>query len=124
MAHKTMGSVIDGIWKLREDKRALEAKVKDVETKIAESETELMGLMEEQGVQKSTGSKASVSVTESVVPQVEDWDKFYEYIRKNKYFHLLERRPSATGCRELFESNKKVPGVVPFVKKRLNVRSL
>ena len=80
--------------------------------------------MDQQNITKSTGSKATVSISTSVKPSVEDWDAFYAYIHKNKYYHLLERRPSVTGCRELFDHKGAIPGVVPFTQRKLNIRSV
>lgn len=120
----TLGSAIDALWALREKKRKLETQVKEIEATIADSETQVMELMDKEGVEKTTGKKASVSITSNVVPQVEDWDAFYAYIHRNKYYHLLERRPSVTGCRELFETKGKLPGVLPFTKRKLNLRTV
>lgn len=120
----TLGSAIDALWALREKKRKLETQVKEIEAAIADSETQVMELMDKEGVEKTTGKKASVSITSNVVPQVEDWDAFYAYIHRNKYYHLLERRPSVTGCRELFETKGKLPGVLPFTKRKLNLRTV
>lgn len=124
MSTATIGSTIDKYHALREKKRKLEEQVKKLSDQMAQLEAELIEQMDKQGISKSTGKLATVSVTTSVKPSVEDWDVFYEYIRKNRYFHLLERRPSVTGCRELFETKGKIPGVVPFTQRKLNVRSI
>jgi hypothetical protein len=112
------------MYKVREKKRALEGKIKELDAEYAKLEAALMELMDEAGVTKSTGSKASVSISTNIRPSVENWDLFYEYIRKNKYFHLLERRPSVSGCNELMEGRGKIPGVVPFVQRRINLRTV
>lgn len=119
-----IGTKIDQLHKLREQKRELEEKIKDLTTAMDKIENELMAQMDSEGVTKSTGSLATVSITTSVKPQVEDWDAFYKYINRTKYNHLLERRPSVTGCRELFESKGKIPGVVPFTQRKLLIRSV
>jgi hypothetical protein len=75
-------------------------------------------------VSKSTGVLATVSISENIRPSVEDWDAFYAYIHKYKYYHLMERRPSVSGCNELLETKGKIPGVVPFTQRKLNVRSV
>ena len=67
---------------------------------------------------------ASVSITTSVVADVKEWDSFYAFIAKNKFFHLLQRRVSEPAYRELLDAGKKVPGVLPFTKKKLNVRTI
>ena len=120
----TVGAKIDALHALREDKRQLEELLKAKAQEIDLMENELIELMDQQNISKSTGTKATVSITTSTKPSVEDWDAFYAYIRRNKYYHLLERRPSVTGCRELFDTKGKIPGVVPFTQRKLNIRSV
>ena len=120
----TVGAKIDALHALREEKRQLEELLKAKAQEIDLAENGLIEQMDQQNITKSTGSKATVSISTSVKPSVEDWDAFYAYIHKNKYYHLLERRPSVTGCRELFDTKGKIPGVVPFTQRKLNIRSV
>lgn len=121
---KTIGAKIDALQKLRLQKSGLEEKLKELVSKINELELKLIEQMDTEDTTRGAGKLATVSITESVKPSVEDWDSFYAYIHRHKYYHLLERRPSVTGCRELFESKGKIPGVVPFIQRKLNIRSL
>lgn len=120
----TLGILIDDLQNRREQKRALEAQLKLIQDGIDEAEVAVLQAMDKAGLDKATGKLASVAVTENIKPSVEDWDAFYAYIGKNKFWHLLERRPSVTGCRELFETKGKIPGVVPFKKRTINLRTL
>ena len=120
----TVGVKIDALHALREEKRQLEELLKAKAQEISLAENDLIEQMDQQNIIKSTGSKATVSISVSVKPSVEDWDAFYAYIHKNKYYHLLERRPSVTGCRELFDHKGAIPGVVPFTQRKLNIRSV
>lgn len=120
----TMGSLIDAMWAAREEKRRLEAQVKEVSAKIDELQQQLMERMEAEGTDKAQGSKASVSISKNVVADVKDWNEFGAYILKNKLIHLLQRRVSDPAYRELLEAGKNVPGVEPFTKHTLTVRSL
>lgn len=120
----TIGAKIDLLHALREQKRALEEQIKQLSGQMAVLESNLIDQMDEEGVSKSTGNTATVSIATSVKPSVEDWDAFYAYIHRYKYYHLLERRPSVTGCRELLETKGKIPGVIPFTQRKLNIRSV
>jgi len=120
----TLGTLADRIWASREEKRRLEAETKVVSEKIAELEEELLQRMDAENTEKAAGSKASISITKSIVADVQDWDLFWPYIAKNKLFHLVQRRVSDPAYRELLDMGKKVPGVQPFPKRKLNVRSL
>ena len=120
----TLGATIDAMWALREEKRAADAVTKGIELKIKDLESTMFELMDAQETTKSQGKKASVSISEVVVGNVEDWETFWPYIAKNKYWHLVQKRVSDPGLRELWALNKKTPGVQPFTKRTLNIRSL
>jgi hypothetical protein len=120
----TIGAKIDKLHALREQKRALEEQIRQLSGQMDVLENDLIAQMDTEGVSKSTGNSATVSISTSVKPSVDDWDAFYAYIHRFKYYHLLERRPSVTGCRELLEIKGKIPGVVPFTQRKLNIRSV
>ena len=119
-----LGKLIDHMWELREKKRTLEASIKDLESKIGTTESELLEALQAAGMEKASSAKASVSVTSTTVATVTDWDEFGKFILKNKFLHLLQRRVSDPAYRELLDAGKKVPGTEPFTKKRLNLRSI
>ena len=120
----SLGAVTDKMWQLREDKRVADAAVKVIELKIKELETTIFTLLDAQDTRKAEGKKASVSIGESVVGTVDDWDATWAYIAKNKFFHLVQKRLSDPALRELWALGKVVPGVQPFTKRTLSIRSL
>jgi len=124
MGQKPLGTLIDSLWQLRENKRLLDKQVKDIEVSITASETELMERFKTDGIDKSTGKKATVSITEALIANIEDWDTFIAFVKKKNYFHLLQRRASIDGVRELIEKNGGVPGLKTFMKPKLNIRTL
>lgn len=121
---KTIGQLADEMHDLRETKRELEEQVKIVQEKYDLKMLELFDLADAQDTTVGRGQRGSFTIGESVVPQVKDWDTFYKYIQKTKYWHLLERRPSVTGCRELFDTKGLIPGVDKFTKRTLNLRKV
>lgn len=119
-----IGSLVDALWKRREDKRALEEQMKGIEKDIEAQTLELLERMEKEGLDQVRGTQASISIGANVTATVTDWDAFGAWIIKSKNLHLLQRRVSDPAYRELLEHGKKIPGCEPFVRKRLNVRSL
>lgn len=119
-----LGSQIDKMFDLREKKRELEAQIALLDAEYREVEERVLLQMEEQKASGFKGSKASASITHTVVGSVEDWDKLNAYVKKTGHFHLFQRRLADAAYRELMEQGKKVPGVVPFTKKRLNLRAV
>lgn len=123
-APPTIGSIIDQLHTLREEKKDLESKVKAKEKEIEDAKLEFITRANAEGMKACTGSLASATINEKVVPQVVDWDSFYQYIYENRFFHLLQRRPSVIACQELFDGNTVIPGVEKFTKVEVNLRSL
>ena len=119
---KTIGAKIDKLQVLREARKELEAQAKAIKEESDVIEAELMEQMNKEGVTKSSGRLATASINDTEQPQVENWDEFYAFIHKKKFYHLLQRRVSSEGCRELFEGNKSIPGVTKFIKHTLNLR--
>lgn len=120
----TIGDLIDKAFALRERKKEIEAQLAEIDGQIEGVQEQLMEKLEGQGISQSRGARASCSITKSVTGNVTDWDALWPWIAKNKFFHLVQRRLSDPSYRELLESGKKVPGVEPFTKKRLNLRAL
>ena len=120
----TLGTSIDKLWQLREDKRSFDAESKKVEIQIKELEALMFGLLDAQDTSKAQGKKASVSIHETVVGNVEDWEALWPYIAKHKFFHLVQKRVSNPGLRELWALGKKTPGVTSFTQRTLLVHSL
>jgi hypothetical protein len=128
----TLGQATDKMWQLREEKRVLEAQVKALELQIKGDEDKkiiglegiIFGLLDAQDTRKAEGKKASVSIGESVVGNVVDWEAFWAWIAKTKNFHLIQKRTSDPGLRELWALKKATPGCQPFTKRTLSVRSL
>ena len=119
-----LGSMIDNLWQLREDKRKSEAATKLIEKDIEAAETELLERLDKEGMDKATGKLGTISVGEALVGTIEDWDAFTAFLAKTKNFQLVQRRISDVAYRELLGMGKPVPGIKPFTKRKLNLRSV
>ncbi len=121
---QTIGDLIDNLFELREDIRAQNKIIDGLKGEKAEIEAQLMERLDAQGIDKSAGEVATVSISENIVPNVEDWDSFYKFISRYKRFDLLERRAAAAPFRELLEDRrgKPIPGVQSYPKRTLNLR--
>ena len=119
----TIGGMTDKLVVLRDKKREHEAEITKIEAEFNQISEDLIKRLDAEGTDKGAGKRGSVSITSSVVGNVLDWDALFAYVKKTGYFHLFQRRLSDPAVRELFESKGKVPGVEPFTKRRLNVRS-
>lgn len=120
----TVGGMVDQLETLRTAKRDLEEEIKKIEAQFAGIEEALTKAMDEQGLEKASGKKATVSFSSNVVAQIEDWDTFINWVMETKNGHLVQRRVSDPAYRELRGLGQVVPGATDFVKKRLNLRSI
>lgn len=110
--------------------------LKDKRDEISELEKKISQLKEERdvieeraavslkllGVRSAQTAHGTIGLSASTVATIDDWESFVEYVADNNAFHLLERRPAQTGCRELMGQGEKIPGVKPFVKTKLTFR--
>ena len=119
-----VGEAINQLSTLRDAKRKLEAQIKLIEDEYHGLEIVVMEALDAAGLAKASGAKATASITMGTVGNVLDWDSFEAYVKKTGHFHLFQRRLSDPGLREIWDSGKKIPGVEPFVKRRLNLRDL
>lgn len=122
----TLGSLIDQLDDAREVKRALAVQVKAAEENYKIIESQIIERLDSEESRKGEGRKAGVSITEVTVANIVDFDELTKYIKRTGYFHLFQRRISDPAFRELLEREKKhvVPGLEPFTKRNLNLRSL
>jgi hypothetical protein len=119
------GALIDKLAKARAAKTANAVITKQLEADYKAIETEVMETLEAQGITGAKGKLGTVSIIEAIVPDVQDWDKFYAMIKKNGWFHLLNRAPNAPAFREALELKGEAwmekNGVTPFHKKTLSL---
>lgn len=121
----TIGSLIDKLEAVREKKRQLAEQDKVLSAQYAELEATLLQRLDADGTQKASSKKATVSISEVVVAEV-NWELAWPLIAKNP--QLVQRRASDPAFRELFEQKGEKfmakYGMTPFVKRKLNLRSL
>ena len=120
---RKIGEIVDAMSAIRETMRHLNQQVKDLQQEYDALDAELQSRMTEQGIDQARGTKATASLSSTVVPTVKDWDAFYEYIQANDALYLLQRRPAAGPCRELFDAGETIPGVDRFTKTAINLRN-
>lgn len=109
----------------REVVEGIEAELREAKNALGETEDELLSQMREQGVTRVSSQGLTVSITESIVPQIKDWPAFERYVLRHKATHLLERRVHTTAWREelLSRQDTPIPGIEPYTRIRLSVRA-
>lgn len=119
-----LGKLIDKLDILRDKKRIAAATLDVVEKEYTALSEQLLDRLKTEGMDRATGKKATISISNVVVANIVDFDALTKYIKRTGYFHLLQRRVSDQAFRELLESKGIVPGLEPFTKVKLNHSSL
>lgn len=124
ISNPSLGALNDALWEIREKQRKMQKELDELAQEREALERRLIDAMDAQGTDQSRGTYATATISESIKPQVEDWDAFWAYIRRTNSFYLLERRAAAVAYRETMERRRKpLPGVKSFVKRSINLRT-
>ncbi len=120
---QNLGSLGDALYAKIEEIGRMNESVKQLEAEKRAIEEQLFAGMDDIGTDIIRGERATISISETVRPQCNDWDKFYAFVNRHKAPHLLERRIAAGAYKEIKEKLKRdIPGVTEFTQRRLNVR--
>jgi hypothetical protein len=123
----TINDAVAAYMKLRSQKDAIEASVKEdltkIKTKMDKLEAWLKSEMDKQGLTSVKSKFGTAFLTTTDYANVENWDATLKFIRDNEAYDMLEKRVSKTAVRGYIEQNKVVPpGVNYGTKLEVNVR--
>jgi len=119
-----LNETIDEMFMLRERIRGLERQKKETEAQLEALSTQLMSRLNEVGTMYARGTLASATITEQVVPTIDDWGKVSEWVMENDAIYLLHRRISSGAWNELRDAGTDVPGIEPFTKRAVSLKKL
>ena len=85
----TLGQLIDRLDDTREKKRKLNEEIKKLDAQYGELEEQIKERLAAEGMDKATGKKATVSLSEEVVANVKDWDALCAYVKKDRLLPLV-----------------------------------
>lgn len=100
------------------------AKLKNLETELKDFFIETLPKSNSKGI---SGMKANVTIKDKPIPQVQDWDKFYGFVKKHNAWELLQRRLSEEAVKERMDEDKKFAsqaGVTIFNAKKASVTKI
>jgi predicted metal-binding protein len=120
---ETTGAMIAQLVQIRDRRREIAAEDKELVEQWEALKARVLARMDEEQSNRVASKDGSVSLSETIVPHVKDWDEFEAYLRSTGDLHLLQRRVAIKAFQELHEARLEVPGVVAVVKRDINVRS-
>lgn len=108
---KTTGASADLLYTTREARLRLEKEVEKLRSEEATLRDHLLRLLPAADSTSVTGKLATVSIVRLTVPDVQDWDAVYAYIKRTGAFELLQRRIGVEAWRERNDAKRPVPGI-------------
>lgn len=108
---ESLGELIDRLYEARVARLKLEKQVEEKRAEEVAQRTAIVARLEEQGLEKGSGTEATASITRKTVPRLVDFDAFTRWVRETGAVDLLWRRVNPTAFRECLEQGTFVPGV-------------
>lgn len=122
-----IGSIINKLHALREDRRNLAKEDKDLKGRYDEGKIELIEYLKSQGTKRASSDMATASITESEVGNIDDRERFWKWVMKTKRYEMLTWNVSQPALREYIEQtrgHKPPPGVEMFTKEDISLTKL
>jgi len=122
-----LGSIIDKLHALREERRALSKEDKALKADFDENKATLIEHLDEQGTKRASSDFATASITESDVGTIAERERFWKWIMRTKRYEMLTWNISQPALREYIEQsrgNKPPPGIEMFTKRDISLTKL
>lgn len=111
---KQLAAAADRLYTTRLERLALQKQVDALAKQEGEAREFIINNLSKNDAKGITGKVAQAIIKMKKIARVADWEAFSAYVLKTKRLDLLQRRVSDEAIMELWEDNKKVPGVEPF----------
>lgn len=121
---KSLAVCADKYYELKQRRLEMQKEVDKVGAEESAYREHLINNVPKSKATGIAGKVARVTVYNEDVPTVKNWDKFYDYVIKNKAFDLLQRRLNAAAVEERWEAKKKIPGVEPFAVTKISLNKV
>lgn len=102
----------------------LRAQEKDLQEQLRANESILLKELDTQGLSRTANDIATVSISETTVPEVTDWNEIDNHAIATGDMSFYQRRLSAKTCNEYWQLGGTIPGVQPRTFRKINMRKL
>lgn len=120
---KTLGELIDRMFEVRNKKYAQNDQIKILNEELKSLEDFILEQLDEQGLDKASGEKATASRSLKIYPSVDNKELFLRWVVQNEKFEMIQSKCNAAPVRELLENENIIPeGVSTFDRMELSLR--
>jgi len=117
---KTDAACADLLYETREARLQLQRQCERLEKGESALKEHFINTLPKSNTSGIAGLIARIQIEVKPIPQVEDWDAFYKYVKINNAFELLQRRLNESAVKERWEDHVELPGVVVFNAKKVS----
>lgn len=110
---KSMGACADLLSQYREERLEADRHAAELKQRENALQSHIIANLDKSS-NGAVGKTHTVRVVTDIKPAVEDWDAFYEYVRKNKAFDLLQKRLGERAVQDRWDNEEEIPGVGTF----------
>ena len=116
-----LGALADEFWAIKTERLAADKVAKELKVKESLLDSQIIEQMLLSKV-SSIGGKSVILVlpAPTMEPAVQDWPKFWEYIKSMDDTSLFEHRPGRAAIKERWANGEVIPGVAQFTVYRLS----
>jgi len=117
----TLGGCIDHLYKLREDRIALQKQIDELKKQENELKDHIFTQFGEGDIDGAKGKIASANILRTTVAHISDFEAACNWIARRKAWDLLYRRIADPAYRDRLEAGIAIPGIDPFQATKLSV---
>lgn len=110
---QTLNSIIEEYATKRERRLSLESESRKLASQEESLHEKIVIMLRNRGME-SAGAHHTVEIEKKEVPKCEDWNKFYEWMVKNKAYDCLHKRLTDLAIKARWDEKTEIPGVVKF----------
>ena len=118
---KSMGLCADRLYELRKKRLEEQKKVEAIEAEEKALKEHIIENLPKSQLTGASGKVANVKIVPKEIPQIQDIEALYGFIRKTKRTDLLQKRLNESAIKDLIDSGKTPPGVILFPTKSISL---
>jgi hypothetical protein len=121
---KSLGACADLLKQIQQQRSDAQKVVDALEAKEKALKEHLINTLPKSEASGVSGKIARVYVDTEDIPQIENWDLFWKYVKRTGDDDLVQRRLSTAAVKLRLESKKKIPGIKLFTVTKVHVNKI
>lgn len=118
---KNLEELTGQLYKIKMAKDVINKQLAEIISQEDYLESLIITALQVEGIQKATTTLCTVSLKQTIYPQIKNWDELWDYMVKNNV-SLLNKAINAVTWRGMIEQGLNVPGIKSYERITLSFR--